>query len=153
MNWNGKDAALFTQQKEYIDTAVVPFVSVDFETAMIQSAEQYEFIQLLIAFLEKQFKGRMLVTPPHSYFSGRDSKLADAAEWAAKLQKAGFKHIFFFTSDSFWNGRDAEIGASVIWVPSIPLGAMDEGLKYSLIENQAKQIVNIIVQKWQEKAL
>lgn len=153
MNWNGKDTALFTQQKEYIDTAIVPLVSADFGQGIIQSAEQYEFIQLLVTFIEKQFKGRLLVTPPHSYLPEQSTKETETAKWARKLQEAGFTHIFFFTSDSFWRGLEEKLGASVIWVPSVPLGDMEDGIKYSLIENQAKQIVNIIVEKWQEKAV
>lgn len=153
LNWTGKDTSLFMQQKEYIDTAIVPLISADFGRDIIQSAEQYEFIQLLVSYLEKQFKGRLIVTPPHAYLADRDMKAADAASWAKKLREADFKHIFFFTSDGFWQGREAEVGASVIWVPSVPLGYMEDNLKYSLIENQAKQVVNIITQKWQEKAL
>ncbi|OLN23517.1 hypothetical protein BTO30_04490 [Domibacillus antri] len=152
MNWNGKDTALFLQQKEYIDTAIVPVVPADFSPAMTQAAEQYEFIQLLVTFLEKQFKGRLLVTPPYAYLPDRDEKVNDAAEWAERLKAAGFKHIFFFTSGSAWRQEEEKTGASVIWVPSVPLGDMEDTVKYSLIENQAKQIVNIIVQKWQESA-
>jgi hypothetical protein len=150
MNWNGRDTALFLQQKEYIDTAIVPVMPADFGPGMIQAAEQHEFIQLLVTFLEKQFKGRLLVTPPYAYLPDRDESVNDAAEWTGRLKKAGFKHIFLFTSDSKWKEWEKETGAAVIWVPSVPLGDMEESMKYSLIENQAKQIVNIIVRKWQE---
>ncbi|OMP65939.1 YpiF family protein [Domibacillus epiphyticus] len=149
MNWNGKDTALFLQQKEYIDTAIVPLIPADFGPGMIHAAEQNEFIQLLVAFLEKQFKGRLLVTPANAYLPDRAEKVADAAQWADRLKETGFKHIFFFTSDSSWRQEEENVSGSVIWIPSVPLGDMEDSMKYSLIENQAKQIVNIIVQKWQ----
>ncbi|WP_046173711.1 YpiF family protein [Domibacillus indicus] len=149
MNWNGKETALFQQQKEYIDTAMVPLVPADFGAGMIQSAEQYEFVQLLVVFLERQFKGRVLTTPPHAYLTDSPNRLAEAKKWSEKLRGAGFKHVFFFTADSAWRDKEEELNASVIWIPSVPLGDMDDSIKYSIIENQAKQIVNIIVQKWQ----
>lgn len=152
MNWNGKDAALFQQQKEYIDTVIVPLVQADFGTGMMQSAEQYEFVQLVTVFLERQFKGRMLVAPPHTYLSRAENAAGDVKLWSEQLQEAGFKHVFYFTSDSRWRDQDQEINGSVIWVPSVPLGDMDDRVKYSIIENQSKQIVNIIVGKWQGNA-
>ncbi|MCP3763188.1 YpiF family protein [Domibacillus sp. A3M-37] len=150
MNWNGKDAALFQQQKGYIDTAIVPLVPADFGADMIRSAEQHEFIGLLVAFLERQFKGRVLVTPPHAYLPDAELKMEGAKQWAEKLRSSGFTHVFFFTADRVWRDMDKDLEAAVIWIPSVPLGDMEDGVKYSLIENQAKQIVNIIVGKWQE---
>lgn len=149
MNWNGKDAALFQQQKEYIDTAIVPLVPADFGKGMMQSAEQHEFIGLLVAFLERQFKGRVLVTPPHAYLPDGAVKKEGVKQWSEKLRSTGFKHVFFFTADRAWRDMDEELEAVVLWIPSVPLGDMEDGMKYSLIENQAKQIVNIIVGKWQ----
>ena len=152
VNWNGKDAALFQQQKNYIDTAIVPLVPVDFGSEMIQSAEQYEFVQMLVAFIERQFKGRVLITPPHAYLRESAEQSKEVKNWFEKLQNAGFKQVFFFTADNTWREMEIDENASVIWVPSVPLGDMDDSIKYSIIENQAKQIVNIIVRKWQESA-
>lgn len=147
MNWNGKDAALVEQQKNYIDTVVVPLAPMSFSEGFRQSAEQYEFIQLLTEFLERQFKGRMLVTPPYAYLPEQAAK---AVQWIENIRAAGFKHVFFITADSMWRQREAELNAGVIFVPSVPLGDMEEAVKRSLIENQAKQLVNTIVVKWQD---
>lgn len=149
MNWNGKDAALFQQQKEYIDTAIVPLSRADFGAGMVQSAEQHEFIQLLTLFIERQFKGRVLLAPPVCYVEDSPVLLK---QWAEGLTKSGLKHVFFFTSDGVWRGRDEEAGGTVIWVPSVPVGDMDDSVKYSIIENQGKQLVNMIIEKWQQHA-
>ncbi|PAQ16184.1 hypothetical protein CD798_02135 [Bacillaceae bacterium SAOS 7] len=151
MNWNGKDTELFQQQKEYIDTVIVPLVPISFEPDMKQAASQYEFIQLLTMLLEKQFKGRILLVPPVSYIKKQsgEEKVATINEWANEFDRAGFKHTFFFTSDSDWKLVEDQIEGTLIWVPSVPLEHMEDSYKYSLIEEQAKQFVNIIVQKWQ----
>ena len=151
MNWNGKDTESFQQQKEYIDTALVPLVPISFESDMKETASQYEFIQLLTTLLEKQFKGRILLVPPFTYIRQREEeeKLTALNVLAKELDKAGFKHKLFFTSDSSWKLAEEKINGSLVWVPSVPLEHMEDSYKYSLIEDQAKQFVNIIVHKWQ----
>lgn len=151
MNWNSKDVENFQQQKEYMDTALVPLVALSFENDMKETAAQYEFIQLLTLLLEKQFKGRILLIPPFTYIKQEEEekKLAALSHWSKELDKAGVKHKLFFTSDSSWKLAEEKIDGSLIWVPSVPLEHMEDSYKYSLIEDQAKQFVNIIVQKWQ----
>ncbi|MFK2824204.1 YpiF family protein [Bacillus sp. B190/17] len=152
MNWNGKDTESFQQQKEYIDTVLMPLSPVSFEKDMKETASQYEFIQLLTTLLEKQFKGRLLLVPPFAYLKqqSEEEKLNALNRWGEELDKAGFKHKFFFTSDSSWKIAEEKINGSLIWVPSVPLEHMENSYKYSLIEEQAKQFVNIIVHKWQQ---
>ncbi|WP_338749664.1 YpiF family protein [Bacillus sp. FJAT-52991] len=152
MNWNGKDTEMFQQQKEYIDTVIMPLVPISFDSDMKQAASQYEFIQLLTMLLEKQFKGRMLLVPPFSYMKKQsgEEKVAAINEWVDEFDHAGFKHKFFFTSDSDWKLVEDQMEGTLIWVPSVPLEHMEDSYKYSLIEEQAKQFVNIIVQKWQK---
>ncbi|WP_309087732.1 YpiF family protein [Domibacillus sp.] len=146
MNWNGKDAALVEQQKNYIDTVLIPLVPLDFGTEFRQSAEQYEFIGLLADFLERQFKGRVVVTPPYAYVP---EMAGNAALWSEKARSAAFKHVFFLTADAMWRTRENELGGSVILVPSVPLGDMEESVKHSLISHQAKQLIQTVVEKWQ----
>lgn len=152
MNWNGRDTESFQQQKEYVDTALVPLIPISFESDMKETASQYEFMQLLTTLLEKQFKGRILLIPPFTYIRQQEEqgKLAALNRWVEEMDKTGFKHKLFFTSDSSWKLAEEEIGGSLIWVPSVPLEHMEDSYKYSLIEDQAKQFVNIIVHKWQQ---
>lgn len=152
MNWNGKDISTFIQQKEYMDTIILPLVPVTFEEGMKDAGSQYEFIQLLAMLLEKQFKGRILLLPAFSYLKDlpAESKLEDLKRWTSEIKSAGFKHVFLLTSDSEWKLSESHIEGSLIWVPAVPLEHMDDSYKYSLIEDQAKQFVNIIVHNWQQ---
>ncbi|KKB37646.1 YpiF family protein [Bacillus thermotolerans] len=152
MNWNGKDVESYKQQKEYIDTAIMPLAPVSFGAEMKEAASQYEFIQLLTMLLEKQFKGRTLLLPPFSYQSKKreEDKIAALNSWSEELREAEFKHIFYFTSDSGWKLVEDKLDGTLIWVPSVPLEHMEPSYKYSLIEEQAKQFINIIAHKWQQ---
>ena len=59
---------------------------------------------------------------------------------------------FFLTSDS--DGKRSRINSVIglIWVPSIPLENLDEQYKHSIMEDQVKQLLNVIVQKWQKNS-
>ena len=46
MNWNVKDIEVFETEKEYIDTAVIPVVPIDFSPEIKTSAAQTEFISI-----------------------------------------------------------------------------------------------------------
>ena len=154
MNWNVKDIEVFEAEKAYIDTAVIPVVPVDFGKDIRVSAAQSEFINLLTLHLERQFKGRMMMTPSFTYrmSSLTDSEISRLSQWAEELGDSGVKHIFFLTSDSGWKKVEDRLGDRLIWVPSIPLENLDEQYKHSIMEDQVKQLLNVIVQKWQKNS-
>ncbi|GIN85674.1 hypothetical protein J6TS2_20600 [Heyndrickxia sporothermodurans] len=150
MNWNGKDVELYLKEQQFIDTVVVPLLPISFGTEMKQAASQGEFIDLLCMHLERQFKGRMLLFPAFTYLTNldHDQKLDILQSWEVKLKESGFSHIFYLTSDSSWRDQD-KVKDQVIWLPSVPLEHMEEQYKHSIIEDQVKQLINIIVQQWQ----
>ncbi|MFL8936990.1 YpiF family protein [Rossellomorea oryzaecorticis] len=153
MNWNVKDIEVFETEKEYIDTAVIPVVPIDFSPEIKTSAAQTEFISLLTFHLERQFKGRMIMTPAFTYLMGRtEEKTGELQEWGSRLKDSGVKHVFFLTSDSSWKKSEQQLNDQLIWVPSIPLEHLDEQYKHSIMEDQVKQLLNIIVQKWQKNS-
>lgn len=150
MNWNGKDVELYLKEQQFIDTVVVPLLPISFGTEMKQAASQGEFIDLLCMHLERQFKGRMLLFPAFTYLTNldHDQKLDMLQSWEVKLKESGFSHIFYLTSDSSWRDQ-GKVKDQVIWLPSVPLEHMEEQYKHSIIEDQVKQLINIIVQQWQ----
>ncbi|MEG9297886.1 YpiF family protein [Mangrovibacillus sp. Mu-81] len=153
MNWNVKDIELFETEKEYIDTAVIPMIPVDFINDIKSSAAQTEFISLLTLHLERQFKGRMMITPPFTYLMGtNEGKTGEVQEWETRMKESGVKHVFFLTSDSEWKKSEQAFNDQLIWIPSIPLEHLDEQYKHSIMEDQVKQLLNVIVQKWQKNS-
>ncbi|MCR8846932.1 YpiF family protein [Rossellomorea sp. SC111] len=154
MNWNVKDIEVFEAEKAYVDTAVIPVVPVDFGKDIRVSAAQSEFINLLTLHLERQFKGRMMVTPSFTYrmSSSMDREVSELSQWADELTGSGVKHVFFLTSDSGWKKVEDKLSEGLIWVPSIPLENLDEQYKHSIMEDQVKQLLNVIVQKWQKNS-
>lgn len=93
----------------------------------------------------------MLLLPPITYLLETDEarKLNLLHEWEEKIKESDFAHVFYITSDSFWRDKNESFSDDVIWLPSIPLENMEEQFKHSILEDQVKQLINIIVQKWQ----
>lgn len=150
MKWTPQDIETYLNAKEYVDTAVVPLLSVSMGGEMKQSASAAEFITLLTGYLERQFTGRLLLLPPYTYLKSKngESTLSDLKDWEADLVKGEVKHIFYITSDIDWRTWEEELTGTVIWLPSIPLEHMSESQKLSVIDSQVKQLLDLFTQKW-----
>ena len=146
MHWNAKDMDTYLQQKDYIDTLLVPLLKLETDPVhMKNSSSSTEFLMHLSTFIETQFKGRMMVMPPFSY-----TQSTNLAEMATTLSKdiglMQFKHVFYVTTDNEWTKTEVE--GEVIWLPSIPLESMDKQLRQSVIEDQLRQVLPRLTKKW-----
>lgn len=148
MFFNVKDVEQFQTQKEFIDTAIVPLLSLNFAESMIkQSSSATEYLMSLTAFIEQQFKGRLMLLPPFSYTEETKSGLF-VPLLKQELHKVGFKHVFFITCDHSWTSLSDQV--DVIWLPSIPLESMDKSVKKSVLEDQLKLVIPILSSKWSQ---
>lgn len=152
MKWISKDIETYLGAKEYVDTAVIPLYSVTFGAEMSQSASNAEFITLLTNYLERQFTGRLVLFPPFTYLKNDDSEsnFNQLKNWEENIEKNDFKHIFYITSESDWKIHEDKLSGSLIWLPSLPLGALNEQQKNSMIESQVKQLLDLFTRKWHE---
>ncbi|WP_445479983.1 DUF2487 family protein [Lysinibacillus irui] len=146
MYFNANDVTSFMAQKDFIDTAIVPLVSIDLSSEkMKQSGAEVDFVMSLTSFIEQQFKGRLLVMPPFSYMTSlKNEDLPQQLE--AQLHNAGFKHVFFITCDHFWTNSGDIV--NIIWLPAIPLESMDASVKKSILEDQLRQVIPMLSTKW-----
>ncbi|MEG0258944.1 MAG: YpiF family protein [Lysinibacillus sp.] len=146
MFFNAKDINEFLAQKEFIDTAIVPLLAIDFSNEQIKkSGSTADFLMSLTAYIEQQFKGRLLLMPPFSYSSeDKDEQMPEKLE--QQLHSVGFKHVFFITCDHFWTNNNDTL--SVVWLPPIPLESMDKGVRNSILEDQLKQVIPLFSTKW-----
>ncbi len=146
MNWNAADMNTYLQQKEYIDTAIIPLIKMETaEERMKASASAADFLMNLTAFIELQFKGRVMVTPPFTYSPSMDrSTFSSSLEDDMKLSP--FRHVFYLTTDPEWT--NVPFAGKVLWLPPIPVENMDERLKQSIMEDQLKQLLPALTDAW-----
>ncbi|WP_071459959.1 YpiF family protein [Bacillus massilinigeriensis] len=151
MKWVPADIEMYLQAAEYVDTAIIPLLPIDLEDGMKDSATKTEFATLLSGFLERQFRGRVILMPGIPYQKGmEDNVLPQLEEWNKSLGKVSLRHVFFITSDLAWKQREDKIGGNLLWVPSLPLQQMDERSKTAALEDQAAQLMSLFAQKWEE---
>lgn len=148
MNWQANDMDVYLQQKDYIDTLLIPLLKIETEpTSMKSSASSTEFLMHLSSFIENQFKGRIMLSPPFSYTQSTDLEVM-ADTLSKDIALMNFKHVFYITTDANWNSSNVE--GEVIWLPSIPLESMDKKLRLSILEDQLRQVLPRLTQKWSE---
>ncbi|WP_251635753.1 DUF2487 family protein [Sporosarcina sp. NCCP-2716] len=146
MNWNAADMNTYLQQKEYIDTAIVPLIKMETaEGRMKASASSADFLMNLSSFIEQQFKGRVMVTPPFSYSPSMDLSVFSSG-LASDMADSPFRHIFYLTTDAAWTS--ITVKGTVLWLPPIPIENMDERLKHSILEDQLKQLLPSLTEAW-----
>ncbi|KIQ93727.1 hypothetical protein LH47_02195 [Anoxybacillus thermarum] len=140
MKWTAKDVDAYHQAKEYVDTALVPCIPIG-STNMKAFAEMSEHTLFITNEVERQFKGRVMLFPPFTYFV-QEQIQARVHEWANVLKQAGFRHVCFVTSH-------ADIAdESFIYVPALPLEHADEAYKQKVVRQQAEQVMDALVAKW-----
>ncbi|MFL6560644.1 MAG: YpiF family protein [Bacillus sp. (in: firmicutes)] len=152
MKWTPQDIETYLNAKEYVDTAVVPLLSVSMGGEMKQSAAAAEFITLLTGHLERQFTGRLLLLPPFTYLKSKygESTISVLKDWEADLIKGELKHVFYITSEIDWRKQREDLTGTVIWLPSIPLEHMTDSQKLAIVDSQVKQLLDLFTQKWHE---
>ncbi|BDH61399.1 hypothetical protein MTP04_15290 [Lysinibacillus sp. PLM2] len=148
MFFNVKDVSEFQNNKEFIDTVIIPLLSINLTENMIkQSSSATEYLMSLTAFIEQQFKGRLMLMPPFSYTEETKDDLS-LVNLKEAFQNAGFKHVLFITCDHYWTSYNEDL--DVIWLPSIPLESMDKTVKKTILEDQLKQVIPVLSSKWSQ---
>lgn len=146
MIYKVSDVEQFQAQKEFIDTAIVPLVQLDFsELGMKQTGSASEYLMSLTTFVEQQFRGRLMLLPPFSY-----TKLTKSSELAITIEKelkeSGFKSVVFMTCDHEWIELKEQL--NILWLPAIPLESMDKTVKQRILEDQLKQVIPVLTSVW-----
>lgn len=152
MRWLSTEVDTFLTEKEYVDTAIVNLIPISLNGEMKQVVSMGEFSTIISSEIEKQLHGRTFILPPFTYLKSEDNedKLKRVNLWLKELVDYGFKHIFLFTSDHAWKEMEARLANSVlVWLPALPLEHMDDQYKMEILQDQTKQILKIVTNRWQ----
>ncbi|KMY50597.1 YpiF family protein [Peribacillus loiseleuriae] len=148
MKWTYKEIGMYQESKEYVDSLIIPMNPISFGAQMKQFSSMHEFMGILMMEVEKQLKGRLLLMPGLTYWSEGQER-ADLIEiWKLKLLEADFKHVFWITSDSEWKKYEEQLPGSLLWIPSIPLEHLEEGQARQMMNDQVRQMLDMLTQSW-----
>ncbi|RNA69157.1 YpiF family protein [Alteribacter keqinensis] len=151
MKWVTNDLDMYMNAKEYVDTAIIPLVPLNWEKDIKGTVSKGEFSSILIDEIEKQFKGRLFQLPPFTYLTEEsdESRTSRLQEWDRHFFDNGFKHIVYVTSDGDWKRVEGNLPDQLIWIPALPLENVDPAYAREMISQQMKQILPLITDKWQ----
>ncbi|QKS71106.1 DUF2487 family protein [Paenalkalicoccus suaedae] len=152
MKWIESDYKTFVKAKEYVDTVIIPLIPVEAGRNQADSVRMSEFTGFLTDYLERQFMGRLLLTPAFTYLptEEKDALQKRAESFASHFKDASLPHVFFVTADMAWRHLiEPEVG-ELIWIPSFSVADMEAAKRQQAFEQQAKQIIPLFTEKWND---
>lgn len=141
MLFNHVDLKELKNNLEYIDTAIIPVSNIDMNHQLLTSCDQNETVQLVGMLAEKQFKGRLLLTP--TFFTS-GNHYDHVVSFIQSLKEYGLNNIIILSSDQVELNVDHELYK----VNTIPMGDLDDDMKRTLIEDEVKQFMKFIIRTW-----
>lgn len=149
MKWIVKDVEQFEQAREYVDTGIIPLLSISAAKEMKMVVEQGEFIEALSMELEREYKGRVLLLPAFTYLVESQKNEKDRLqEWTDHLKRQGFKHIAYVTSDFSWKEDMRDVQGDLFWLPSLSLEKFSDQAKREVIRAHIKNIMEMLEERW-----
>ncbi|CAD2075632.1 DUF2487 family protein [Phocicoccus pinnipedialis] len=140
MLYTKNDLNVIKDEIEFIDTAIIPVVDIDMDNLSMNRAEHIEFIQLIIMMLEKQLKGRLLITPLFTVV-GEDASQVEV--FNNQLKEYGFKNTIVL---SF---RELSLeGIPVIKINHVPISDMDKDILESMVKDEMTIVLKEIIRIW-----
>ncbi|MCP1123182.1 hypothetical protein CN326_12790 [Bacillus sp. AFS018417] len=152
MKWAVADVLQYEQAREYIDTGIIPLLSISLEKGMKEAAVEGEFISALTRELEREYKGRVFLLPPFTYVEGAYvSEKHRLQEWTNYLKEQGLRHIALITSDFSWKESEHELTEKLFCLPALPLEQLSDQAKREIIQAQIKNVMEKLTEKWENK--
>ncbi|KEK22744.1 YpiF family protein [Bacillus gaemokensis] len=154
MRWAVKDADQFEKAREYVDTGVIPLLSISVAKEMKTVVEQGEFIEVLSMELEREYKGRVLLLPAFTYLAEKQTQEQERErlqEWTDHLQEQGLKHIVYVTSDFTWKENMDGVKGQLFWLPALSLDQFSDQAKREVIHANVKNIMASLTEKWESE--
>lgn len=152
MQWNRKDIQLFFQSKPYIDTLLIPLDPIQLltESESAKLADQTKTLQIISDELERQFMGRILLTPSYTYIYNRDyqQEIQRLNDWTSMLSNEHFQHIFFLTHDVNWKKHERLLNGNLIWITSTSIENFQSDYTKKWVGEQVSQISELIGSYW-----
>ncbi len=150
MKWAVKDVEQFEQAREYVDTGIIPLLSISVAKEMKSIVAQGEFIETLSMELEREYKGRVFLLPSFTYLVGKQKlELERLEEWTSHLQGQGLKHIAYITSDFTWKEVEGLLPGHLFWLPALSLEQFSDQAKREVIGAHIKNIMPLLTEKWE----
>ncbi len=151
MKWDKDDLKVYYKSKEYVDTVCIPLAPISYEKEeeAVKLSNQYQSLQLLSTELERNYVGRMMLSPLYTYKKDKnmEMEIKRMNQWIHDFQ-ADFKHVFLLTFDVNWRKQEKDLDGQLIWLPATSIEAQPTELTKKWIQEQISQISELIQSYW-----
>ncbi|WP_027954408.1 YpiF family protein [Halobacillus kuroshimensis] len=151
MKWTKADMTQYLPEKQYVDTLMIPLIPFDpaGDQQMAGQAFQRELNQVFTNLIEKEYRGRIFLSPDYAYLKGGYEKEKERLnEWIQRFREQPFEHVFLFTFDSGWKRHEDDLAGRLIWVPGMSSGSMKSTETQAFVKEQARGISELIQAYW-----
>lgn len=152
MRWKKSDLERYIEAKEYIDTLIVPLLPFEFsnDVHLTKNAAQMEILTIFLHELEKEFAGRVVLSPHYYYLksTNKETELDRLNTWIADAKKQPFEHMFLVTYDATWKKEEAMMNGTLLWLPATQTADIQSKEVVSLIRDQVEQVSELIQSYW-----
>ena len=152
MKWESGNLELFYQSKEYIDTLCIPLIPIKLDSASTDSklANQKQSMQILVNELERNFTGRLLLSPIYTYLyeTNYESEAERLEQWTSHLARDNFKHVFLLTNDVNWKKQESHLSGNLVWLTAPMTDDIRSDKMKEFIKDQTTQVSELIKSYW-----
>lgn len=102
MKWDLSEVDKYEEMKEYIDTALIPLLSIGMGEQLRLRLANASWLTGLVQIAEEQLVGRVMLFPPLSYVHEESEEVLSTLiqKQDIYLRQQGFKYVIFVTNDS-----------------------------------------------------
>lgn len=152
MKWNSNDLELYGQAKEYVDCLVLPLIPVTLQGSdeeLNQYATQNQLLTIYTNEIEKEYKGRVFLSPQYTYSpnADRESEVTRLNNWTKEALTKPFKHIIYLTMDNKWKKVERDLDGELIWIPMFSVDTSNPE-NQKVIRDQINQVTELIRTYW-----
>ncbi|TSB46927.1 DUF2487 family protein [Alkalicoccobacillus porphyridii] len=150
MKWNTKDIKVYQQQKQYVDTVLIPLLPMSPGKELARSVTQSEYSMAISDELERMYQGRLIVSLPFTYqpVGSYESVLDQLNQWIHAWREDGIKHVVLVTSDSEWRSYETALSGTLIWLAAVSLSTMEPKERMNICSQIAQDLAPIFKKEW-----
>ncbi|UOQ85870.1 DUF2487 family protein [Gracilibacillus salinarum] len=152
MKWTSADLETFYQSKEFIDTLCIPLIPVELANSSEarKLANQKTSLQIISDELERNYTGRIMLSPAYTYLRGTDfqTECDRVNQWTSHLSDGHFQHIFLLSYDVNWKRYERELAGSFVWITAPMIEDFKSEQAQKAISDQTDQLSELIESYW-----
>jgi hypothetical protein len=121
MKWDLVSVEKYISAKEYIDTAIVPLITIELGPNMKEYVLEAEVLTGVVEYIEEQLMGRVLLFPPFSYIKQEEVQVLSAINhFTEYLESNDFENVVWVTYDTSMKTVFEELKGKVVYIDEKP---------------------------------